>query len=63
MTAKTFGVFLRQFDRAPAAFDRSADRDDTGDAGFGRAREDGVKIGCKIRVIEMRVSIDQHHRR
>ena len=53
-------IFFRQLDRAPAAFDRGADRDDAGDAGFGRAREDVVEISCEIRVIEVRVSIDQH---
>ena len=55
-------IFLRQLDRAPAAFNRRADRDDARDAGFGRALQDVVEVRREIRVIEMRVSFDQHCR-
>ena len=57
---KNVRIFLRQLDRAPAALDRSADREDPRYARFGGAREDVVKIGCEVRVIEVRVGVDQH---
>ena len=53
-------IFLGQLDRAPAAFDRSADRDDAGNASFGRAPQHIVEIRREIRIIEMGVSFDQH---
>ena len=55
-------IFFRQLDRAPAALDRSADGDDARDAGFGRARKHLVEVRREIRVIEVRVSVDQHCR-
>ena len=55
-------IFLRQIDRAPAAFHRSADRDDARDAGLGGAAQDVIEVAGEIRVVEMRVSLDEHFR-
>ena len=40
-------IFFRQFDRAPAAFDRRADRDDARDAGLCRRAARLVEVGAK----------------
>ena len=53
-------IFLRQRDRATAAFDRRADRDNAGDPGFGRTAQDVFEVGREIRIIEMGVSFDEH---
>ena len=60
MTAKMFGYFSAKVDRAPAAFDGGADRDDAGDTGLGGATQDIIEVAGEIRVVEMRVSFDQH---
>ena len=53
-------IFFREFDRAPAAFKRGADREDARHTGFGCAREDVLKISCEVRVVEVGVGIDKH---
>ena len=57
---KDVRIFLRQLDRAPAAFHRRADRDDARDTGLGGATKHVIEIGREIRIIEMRVSLDEH---
>src|SRR2546430_217556 len=52
-------IFLGQGDRAPAAFDRSPDCDDAGNAGIGGAPQDVVEVCREIRVVEMGVGLDQ----
>jgi hypothetical protein len=51
-------MFFCQFDRAPAAFDRSADRDDARNARFICATQHIVEIIGEIRKIEMCVRFD-----
>src|SRR6267142_1024836 len=53
-------IFFGKLDRAPAALDRSSDRDDARHAGFSRATKHVVEIVREIGIIEMRVSFDQH---
>ena len=42
-------IFFRQFDRAPAAFDRSSDRDDARNAGLFGAPQDIIEVRREIR--------------
>lgn len=53
-------IFFGELNPAPAAFDRSADGDDAGNAGLSRAPKYVVEIVGEIGVIEMRVSFYQH---
>ena len=63
MTAKTFEYFSASSTRAPAALDRSADRDDAGHAGFVRATQiRHRRSGAKSGIIEMGVGFDEHER-
>ena len=55
-------IFFRQLDRAPAALDRGADRDDPRDAGLGRAPQHIIEVRREIRVIEVGVGFDEHCR-
>src|SRR6266404_3622706 len=53
-------IFFGKIDRPPAALDRGADGDDARHAGVSRATKHIVEIIREIRIIEMRVSFDQH---
>src|SRR5438270_182976 len=55
-------ILFRELDRAPAALDRSSDRDDPRDARFVRALEDVNEIRREVWIIEMGVGFDQHRR-
>jgi len=55
---KNVRIFFGKLDRAPAALDRSADRDDARDSGVSRATKHIVEIVCEIRIIEVRVRFD-----
>jgi hypothetical protein len=55
------GIFLGQIDCTPTALDGSADRDDARDTGLGGAAQDIIEVAGEIRIIEMRVSFDQHN--
>jgi hypothetical protein len=55
-------MFLRERDRAPAALNRSPNRDDARDARFVCAAQDIIEVGGEIGVIEMGVSVYQHCR-
>ena len=57
---KDVWIFVRQIDRAPAAFNRSADRDDTRDTGIGGAAQHVVEVAGEIRVVEVGVSLYEH---
>ena len=52
-------MFFSEFDRAPAALNRGADRDDAGDPGVGRALQHLGEIRSEVRIVEVRVGIDQ----
>lgn len=54
-------VSPRQFDRAPAAFDRRADRQDAFDPCGACAIQHGVEVGREILVIEVRMRVDEYH--
>ena len=51
-------ISLGKIDSAPAAFDRSPNRYDTGNAGFGCATQHIVEVVREIGIIEMRVRFD-----
>src|SRR5436190_21886642 len=53
-------MFFCQIDGAPAAFQRCSDRDDASDARIVRATQHVVEIVGEIRIIEMRVGVDEH---
>src|SRR5256885_157094 len=55
-------MFFGQCDRAQAALDGRADRDDAADAGFSRASQHIIEVRREIRVVEMGVGFDQHCR-
>ena len=57
---KDVRIFLREIDGAPATFNGSADRDDARDTGLGGAAQDIIEVAGEIRIVEMRVSFDQH---
>src|SRR5437870_5757020 len=53
-------ILFSKLDRAPAAFDRSADCNDACHARFRRTSQHIIKVGREIGIIEMRVCFDEH---
>ena len=55
-------VFGRQFHAGGARVGRDADRDDVLDACFARSREDFGAVGVELRLIQVRVGVEELHR-
>src|SRR3954468_24452715 len=57
---KDIRMLFRQLHRAPATFHGRPERDDSRYASLSCTPQDIVKIGREIRIIEVRMSLNQH---